>query len=381
MIVKMMSRSSAKAVIDYITRKDHKPEFLLSKGVRADNTDAMARSFERWAKMLPGRSEPFLHTSFSLALEDKNISYEKKVAILFRWAELMGYDHTQMAAWEHHDHEYIHWHAIMNRVNNNGHWIRDGNERYRNMKACKTLAHEFGLVIVDGKRKVKPEQLKGKDKFRYEMYAKVKAALDEAITWTDFKEELAKRGITMQFRWSPQRHVVQGIVFSDGSKSYAGSSLDRSFSFRNLDRELGGLSSERDYYDVSFDRDADGGLLHPDMAAADRSSRSNDRGIGSGVSILGQENPAYELTSNAFSSIVEGTTDLAESVNGIAYATLDALVEVLAVPLAPSVEIGSGGGGSQSDLPWGRDKDEEDEKKRSRVNNQHEYKHKTKFRR
>ena len=84
MIVKMMSRSSAKAVIDYITRKDHKPEFLLSKGVRADNTDAMARSFERWAKMLPGRSEPFLHASFSLALEDKNISYEKKVAILFR---------------------------------------------------------------------------------------------------------------------------------------------------------------------------------------------------------------------------------------------------------------------------------------------------------
>ena len=188
MIVKMMSRSSAKAVIDYITRKDHKPEFLLSKGVRADDTDAMARSFERWAKILPGRSEPFLHASFSLALEDKNISYEKKVAILFRWAELMGYDHTQMAAWEHHDHEYIHWHAIMNRVNNNGHWIRDGNERYRNMKACKTLAQEFGLVIVDGKRKVKPEQLKGKDKFRYEMYAKVKVALDEAITWTDFKE-------------------------------------------------------------------------------------------------------------------------------------------------------------------------------------------------
>ena len=117
------------------------------------------------------------------------------------------------------------------------------------------------------------------------------------------------------------------------------------------------------------------------MAAADRSSRSNDRGIGSGVSILGQENPAYELTSNAFSSIVDGATDLAEAGNGIAYATLDALVEVLAIPLAPSVEIGSGGGGSQSDLPWGRDKDEEDEKKRSRVNNQHEYKHKTKFRR
>lgn len=376
-----MSRSSAKAVIDYITRKDHKPEFLLSKGVRADNTDAMARSFERWAKMLPGRSEPFLHTSFSLALEDKNISYETKIAILMRWAELMGYDHTQLAAWEHHDHEYIHWHAIMNRVNNSGHWIRDGNERYRNMKACKILAQEFGLTIVDGKRKVNPEQLKGNDKLRYEMYAKVKAALDEVITWKDFEKELAKVGISMRFRWSPQRHVVQGIVFSDSNKSYAGSSLDRSFSFRNLDKELGGLTPERGYYDVSFDRDADGVLLHPDMAINDRSVCSNGIGIGSGDSILGQENSAYELTSSMFSGIVDGATDLAEFGNGITYTTLSALVEVLAVPLTPSVEIGGGGGGSQSDLPWGRDKDDDEGKKRSRENSQHEYKHKTRSKR
>ena len=185
----------------------------------------------------------------------------------------------------------------------------------------------------------------------------------------------------MQFRWSPQRHVVQGIVFSDGSKSYAGSSLDRSFSFRNLDRELGGLSSERDYYDISFDRNTAGALLHPDMAVADRSARSNDRGIGSDVSILGHENPDDKLTSNAFGSIVDGATDLAEVGNGVAYATLGTLVEILAVPLTPSVEIGGGGGGSQSDLPWDHDKDDEEEKKRSRVNNQHEYKHKTKFRR
>lgn len=96
---------------------------------------------------------------------------------------------------------------------------------------------------------------------------------------------------------------------------------------------------------------------------------------------MGQENSAYELTASVLGGIVDGATDLAEVGNDITYSTLSVLVEVLAVPLTPSVEIGGGGGGSQSDLPWGRDKDDDEEKKRSRENSQHEYKHKTRSKR
>jgi len=256
MIAKIVSRKSAGPVIDYITRPDHKPRFLFSRGVPEENIEAMKKSFDRWAMLQHRRSKPMAHVALSFSPKDDNVTDEKMIAVAMRWAELMGYGNTQMATWSHNDHDYRHCHILFNRVDNNGCWISDSHERTRSVEVCKTLIKEFGLTMSAGKVAIRPDRLKGKDKFYYEMYKKVTLAKDNANTWGDFVHKLEQVGIHMQLRTEGTQQQINGILFYDGEHSFAGSKLDNSLSMGQLESLFGPMSVAADrlveYFSITF---------------------------------------------------------------------------------------------------------------------------------
>lgn len=334
MIVKIKSRKSFAAVADYITRKDHNPKFFFSRFLFGNNKKDIVRQMEVWSKMKPGRSNPVVHLFYSFAIEDGSVSDELARKVVERHLNLMGYANTQAAFWWHSDHDYMHIHGMLNRVDQEGNWISESNERYRNMRICKQLCKEFGLYIAPGKRNVKIGRLHGREKMRYQMYNKVMLALHLSITWKDFEEELAKLGIQMKFRYDHGGRIVKGISFTNGQVCFGGSRLDRSLSFRQLDKILGGLTPQRDYYDLSHDRDSDTGqLLYPEAKARIKSDVPH-------ISLT-------DFCNEICTPVADVMNDVAESIDEGTLVGLDALMTFL-LPPTPDVSIGTGGGGGGS---------------------------------
>ena len=61
-----------------------------------------------------------------------------------------------------------------------------------------------------------------------------------ADSWDEFKSELAKRGVHLEFVYKDkERTKVQGIRFSNDGYSFKGTQISREYSFVKLDARLG----------------------------------------------------------------------------------------------------------------------------------------------
>lgn len=230
------------AVVNYANNAK-KARLIDSKDVLLTDNKSIARSMQHQADDKIGRKlgNPVYHISLDFAPEDApKVTDELMVEIGRKYMERMGIRNTQYVICRHLDTEHPHMHIVANRVDNDGNTISDKNDILRSHKFCLSLTKDYGLHISKGKEKVKRDRLSPKDKVKYQIYDAIKLLLPKSRSWTELSKELAKLGITTNFRFNTKTGKAMGVSFTMAHYSFNGSHIDRSMSFNKLDKLLGG---------------------------------------------------------------------------------------------------------------------------------------------
>ncbi len=225
-------------VIEYnVLKKD--AAIIYANGVRINKISHTIDDFNAQRKMNPGLGQAVGHIALSWSPEDKErLNDEKMVSIAKEYLQRMKIQDTQVLIVKHKDREHPHIHIVYNRVNNNGKTIADNFQHLKNIKISKELTLKFGMHMGQGKLKVNRPQLKGIDKLKYELHDTIKATSKKVSNMVQLKHELAKQGISMQFKYKSGTLEIQGISFSKGKYKFKGSEIDRSLSYGKLSKAI-----------------------------------------------------------------------------------------------------------------------------------------------
>ena len=88
---------------------------------------------------------------------------------------------------------------MYNRINNEGKLISDRNDYRRNEQVTKALKSKYGFTYGTDKSNTNTRKLRNAERAKYEIHNAVKEALKGADSWQKFKNELAKRGVHLEF--------------------------------------------------------------------------------------------------------------------------------------------------------------------------------------
>ena len=259
----------------------------------------------------------------------------------------MGIKNTQYVIFRHFDQPHPHIHIVYNRVDNDGNGIKGDTSYTKSVAITKALTRQYGLTFGKGKDKVRRERLKGKDAVKYRLYDAITAALKDCVTWDELRKLLATKGISLDFVRNSDGSI-RGVTFTDSKRklTFAGSKIDRSLSFANIDRHM--------YQIVQFDdrQDEEHMQFHQEQEKPFDINDAFDFSQNSGK----LRHPSEDGTAEQLPTPSDGSS----SGSGIG----EAIVDVLLQPNVAPVSSGGGGGASGG---W-RDDDDDDEK------NKHSYK-------
>jgi len=238
MIGKPIKGKSFGGCVRYLLEKPD-AKIVSAEGVRIQDVKSMTQDFNLQRKLRPGLGKAVGHLVLSWSKEDlPKLNDEVMIVIAHEYMKKMGIANTQCLIVRHHDRDHPHLHIVYNRVNNSGKTITDRSDYQRNIKACKEITLKYGYHLGEGKDLVNREALKGKEKLKYELYDGIKTALKQSASWKGFENELNAKGIAITYKYRSGTNEVQGLSFEKDDLKMKGSSVDRSFSFANLDRQL-----------------------------------------------------------------------------------------------------------------------------------------------
>ena len=235
MIGKLKKGSSFGGCIRYVTGKDE-AKILASDGVLLGTNAEMMQSFELQRLLNPRIKKPVGHIALSFKPEDKpRLTDDFMAKIAIEYMQMMGITKTQFIIVRHHNTDNPHWHIVYNRINNEGKLISDTHDYRRNEQVTKALKSKYGLTYGTDKSKTNTRKLRNAERAKYEVHNAVKEALKGADSWQKFKNELAKRGVHLEFVYKDkERTKVQGIRFSKDGYSFKGTQISRDYSFGKL---------------------------------------------------------------------------------------------------------------------------------------------------
>ena len=99
----------------------------------------------------------------------------------------------------------------------------------------KALKSKYGFTYGTDKSNTNTRKLRNAERAKYEIHNAVKSALRMADSWDEFKSELAKRGVHLEFVYKDkERTKVQGIRFCKDGYSFKGTQISRDYSFGKL---------------------------------------------------------------------------------------------------------------------------------------------------
>lgn len=317
---------------------------IASYGVNLSSNATITASFKAQAKARPTIQKFVGHISLSFSPDDQEKLDDEKIAeIAKEYMRRMGIVNTQYVIFRHFDQPHPHIHIVYNRVDNDGNGIKGDTSYTKSAAITKALTREYGLTFGKGKDKVRRERLKGKDAVKYRLYDTITAALKDCVTWGDLKRLLATKGISLDFVRNSDGSI-RGITFTDNERNvtFAGSKIDRSLSFANIDRHM--------FKVVKFDdRQSDEPLkFHQEQEKSFDINDAFDFSLMSG----GTRQPSEV-------AVEQQTTPSDGPSSGIGIG--EAIVDVLLQPNVAPVPSGGGGGASGG---W-RDDDDNDEKKKN----------------
>ena len=137
-----------------------------------------------------------------------------------------------------------HCHIVYNRINNEGKLISDTHDYRRNEQVTKALKSRYGFTYGTDKSKTNTRKLRNAERAKYEIHNAVKSALRMADSWDEFKSELAKRGVHLEFVYmDKERTKVQGIRFCKDGYSFKGTQISRDYSFGKLNARFEGTEN------------------------------------------------------------------------------------------------------------------------------------------
>ena len=321
---------------------------IASYGVNLSSNATITASFKAQAKARPTLQKFVGHISLSFSPEDLEKLDDKKIAeIAKEYMRRMGIKNTQYVIFRHFDQPHPHIHIVYNRVDNDGNGIKGDTSYTKSVAITKALTRQYGLTFGKGKDKVRRERLKGKDAVKYRLYDAITAALKDCVTWDELRKLLATKGISLDFVRNSDGSI-RGVTFTDSKRklTFAGSKIDRSLSFANIDRHM--------YQIVQFDdrQDEEHMQFHQEQEKPFDITDAFDFSQNSGK----LRHPSEDGTAEQLPTPSDGSS----SGSGIG----EAIVDVLLQPNVAPVSSGGGGGASGG---W-RDDDDDDEK------NKHSYK-------
>ena len=133
---------------------------------------------------------------------------------------------------------------MYNRINNEGKLLSGRNDYRRNEQVTKALKTKYGLTYGTDKSKTNTRKLRNAERAKYEIHNVVKDVLKAAGSWQKFKNELAKRGILLEFVYKDkERSKVQGIRFCKDGYSFKGTQISRDYSFGKLNARFEGTEN------------------------------------------------------------------------------------------------------------------------------------------
>ena len=340
MMAKIRSGQGFAGLVDYANDlKNKDTKIIASEGVDLTSNKSIVASFSLQANSRPSLKNFVGHISLSFAPEDTPKMTDKLMSeITKEYMRRMGIVNTQFVACRHHDKPHAHVHIVYNRVDNDGNAITGDQGFRKSARITQALTREYDLTFGKGKKKVNRHRLKGKDAVKYRIYDTVNDALKVCIDWKELKEYLSEKGITLDIT-SKTDGRIKGVVFTCDNISFGGYRIDRSMTYRSLDRRL---NTER-------------GLVFADSPAVSASlsdwirQRTDDTD-----GKIHRQGPTNESTNG-----LVGTDGSSDSGFSPASNIGEAVVELVMQPhIAPA--SGGGGGGNDNDRGW-RDDDKEKE--------------------
>lgn len=244
MIGKLKKGSSFGGCIRYVTGKDE-AKILASDGVLLGTNTEMAQSFELQRQLNPSIKKPVGHIALSFKPEDKpRLTDEFMAKIALEYMQMMGIKDTQFIIVRHHNTDNPHCHIVYNRINNEGKLISDAHDYRRNEQVTKALKSKYGFTYGTDKSKTNTRKLRNAERAKYEIHNAVKSALRMADSWDEFKSELAKRGVHLEFVYMDKEQTkVQGIRFSKDGYSFKGTQISRGYSLGKLNTRFEGMEN------------------------------------------------------------------------------------------------------------------------------------------
>ena len=297
MIGKLKKGSSFGGCIRYVTGKDE-AKILASDGVLLGTNAEMMQSFELQRLLNPRIKKPVGHIALSFKPEDKpRLTDEFMAKIALEYMQMMGITDTQFIIVRHHNTDNPHCHIVYNRINNEGKLISDRNDYRRNEQVTKALKSKYGLTYGTDKSKTNTRKLRNAERAKYEIYNASKVALKVVDSWQKFKNELAKRGILLEFVYKDkERTKVQGIRFSKDGYSFKGTQISRDYSFGKLNARFEGTENHVSAKSSSTQQYEQGS--HKDEQVPFMSESSQDPW--NGISSIGLFAPANAQTFDPF---------------------------------------------------------------------------------
>ena len=244
MIGKLKKGCSFGGCIRYVTGKDE-AKILASDGVLLGTNAEMVQSFELQRQLNSRIKKPVGHIALSFKSEDKpRLTDDFMAKIALEYMQMMDITDTQFIIVRHHNTDNPHCHIVYNRINNEGKLISDAHDYRRNEQVTKALKSKYGLTYGMDKSKTNTRKLRNAERAKYEIHNVVKETLNTADCWQKFKNELAKRGVLLEFVYKDkERTKVQGIRFCKDGYSFKGTQISRDYSFGKLKARFEGMEN------------------------------------------------------------------------------------------------------------------------------------------
>ena len=282
MIGKLKKGASFGGCIRYVTGKDE-AKIIASDGVLLGTNAEMAQSFELQRQLNPRIKKPVGHIALSFKPEDKpRLTDEFMAKIAIEYMQMMCITDTQSFIVRHHNTDNPHCHVVYNRINNEGKLLSDRNDYRRNEQVTKALKSKYGLTYGTDKSKTNTRKLRNAERAKYEVHNAVKEALKGADSWQKFKNELAKRGVLLEFVYKDkERTKVQGIRFYKDGYSFKGTQICRECSFGKLNVRFEGTENQVSARDNSAQQYEQGCRKDEHLPSMSESSQDPWNGISS----------------------------------------------------------------------------------------------------
>ena len=282
MIGKLKKGSSFGGCIRYVTGKDE-AKIIASDGVLLGTNAEITQSFELQRQLNPRIKKSVGHIALSFKPEDKpRLTDEFMAKITLEYMQMMGIKDTQFIIVRHHNTDNPHCHIVYNRINNEGKLISDAHDYRRNEQVTKALKSKYGFTYGTDKSNTNTRKLRNAERAKYEIHNAVKSALRMADSWDEFKSELAKRGVHLEFVYKDKEQTkVQGIRFCKDGYSFKGTQISRDYSFGKLNARLEGTENHVSARAISTQQYEQGSFKDELLSFMSESSQNPWNGISS----------------------------------------------------------------------------------------------------